>query len=180
MKKLGHAILSGLLALAFLASPAFAQASWNASDITKFNNGEPPSKNARDHGYKHGHLKVVFDPSAVTGDRTIAAHTLATLPAYTCITKAYYKVLTTFTSATDAGTIALAWASANDITTATAISAGGNIWDAGGLVVGTPTGALSNEICVTADTALTATVAVEALTAGKLVLWVEYVYFGDV
>lgn len=152
--------------------------SFTQADITNLDNGEGQTKYPKDWGKKAGIAKCVFD---ATGGKAIGAHTLGlTIPKNSYVRKAFYKVLTTFTSATDAGTIALKVASANDLTTATAISAGGDVWDSGGLVPCTPTDALSNEISVTADSELTATVAVEALTAGKLVLWVEWAFYGDV
>lgn len=152
--------------------------SYTQLDITNMDNGEGQSKLPKDHGKKCGVAKCVFD---ATGGKAIGAHGLGlTIPKNSYVRKAFYKVLTTFTSATDAGTIALKVASANDLTTATAISAGGDVFDAGGLVACTPTDALSNEISITADSEVTATVAVEALTAGKLVVWVEWAYYGDV
>lgn len=160
---------------------AVAQGSFNQADITAFNNGEPNGKQSRDHGYKHGVAKCVFDPTAVTGERTVAAHGCGlVIPAKAYVTKAYYKVITTFTSADDSATIAISVAGANDIVSAVAISNGGNPWDAGGLVVGIPTGALSNEVAVSAASEVTFTVGTQALTGGKLVLWVEWVYYGDV
>ncbi len=170
-----------MVTLALFATPLLAQGSFNMTDITNMNNGEPPSKNSRDYGYKTGTAKCVFDPSATTASRTVAAHTCdLKLPKNSYVTKAYYHVITTFTSATDAGTIAVSITGANDIVSAVAISTG-TTWDSGhDIIIAIPTGALSNEVAVTADSYLTFTVAVEALTAGKLVFWVEYVYFGDV
>lgn len=168
-----------LLALALSGSMALA-GSWNNVDLTRMNNAEPPIKNTRDHGFKMGSGKCVFDPSAVSGDRTTTAHACNLLiPKNSYVTKAYYKVVTTFTSATDAATIAIKITGANDIVSAIAISDGTNVWDSGGLVPTIPTGALSNEVAVTADSYPTFTVAVEALTAGKLVLWLEWAYYGD-
>lgn len=136
---------------------------------------------------------AVFDPSAVTGDRTIAAHGLGVyIPNKAIITRAWYDVVTTFTSATDAATIALNVQSANDIVSAIAISDATNVWDAGirGTKIGFPNfGAdaahdsqvevaalfAGSYVKMTAERELTATVAGEALTAGKLVLFVEYI-----
>lgn len=137
---------------------------------------------------------ATFDPSANTGERTIAAHGLGVyLPDNAIVTRAWYDVVTTFTSAgADAGTIALKVQGANDLVSAIAISDGTNIWDAGAhgcLPLAPNLGAdaahdsqlevvalmSALQIKLTAERELTATVAGQALTAGKLVLYVEYV-----
>ena len=136
--------------------------------------------------------QAVFDPSATAGKRTIAAHTLGvTIPALAVITRFFYQVNTTFTSATDAATIAFKVESAGDLLTAIAISDATNMFDAG-IHAGKPgfpslgadaahdtqveVAALfaATMIGVTEDRLITATVAVEALTAGKATLFVEY------
>jgi hypothetical protein len=166
---------------------------------------------------------------------SIAAHTLPlALPNGAIITNVFYSVGTTFTSATDAATIALHLQSANDIVAALAISNAANIWDAGlhstkipyganstytataltsvapsgtdfalqaittsspaGFATadegGTAAGALVDiqtlvrrlqekgtptPLKLTANRTLTATVAVEALTAGAMDIFVEYI-----
>ncbi len=119
----------------------------------------------------------IFNPTAVSGDRTIAPHTLgATIPDKSFVSGAWYWVETTCTSATDAGTIALSIQAANDLTTATAISAGGDIWDTSAKPVEcTPViETTSTWLLTTAARAITATVAVEALTGGKIHVFVEY------
>lgn len=151
--------------------------SFTQTDITNFDNGEGQTKLPKDYGKKMGVAKCTFD---ATGGKAIGAHGLGlTIPKNSYVRKAFYKVVTTFTSGTDAATIALKVASANDVVSAVAISDGSNPWDSAGLVATIPTDALSNEISVTADSEVTATVAAEALTAGKLVLWVEWVWYGD-
>lgn len=139
--------------------------------------------------------QAVFDPSANTGERTVGAHGLGVyLPDNAVITRAWYDVITTFTTAgADAGTIALSVQAANDIVAAIAVSAAGDVYDAG--IRGTKLGtyaldgnALSqiamgaavagSMLKLTAERELTATVATQALTAGKLVLYVEY-FLGD-
>lgn len=139
---------------------------------------------------------AVFDTAATdssgAANTTIAAHGLGVyLPIKAVITRAWWDVVTTFTSATDAATIALSAQSANDLVSAVAISAAGNVWDAGmhaGLPGFPALGAdaahdtqvevaalfAATFIKMTAERELTATVAVEALTAGKAVLFVEY------
>lgn len=114
-----------------------------------------------------------------TAGKAIGAHTLTdlngvaqTIPNKTRITRSFYEVATTFTSATDAGTIALGIEtdSAAGIKAAVAISNGANPYDAG-VVEGLQTGAASAfSAKTTAERNVIATVAVEALTAGKLYL----------
>lgn len=123
----------------------------------------------------------VFNPTAVSGDRTIAAHALAaTIPINAFVTGAWYWVETTATSATDAGTIALSIEGANDEVTAIAISNGGNPWDTTSKPVECTTviETTSTWVKTTAARALTATVAVEALTGGKVHFWADYIVFG--
>lgn len=152
--------------------------SFTQTDITNFDNGEGQTKFPQDQGKKTGIAKCIFDVG--TGKATGAYGLGLVIPKNSYVRKAFYKVITTFADgASDSATIALSVAGANDLTTATAISAGGNVWDASGLVACTPTDALSNEIAITADSEVTATVAVAPLTAGKLVVWVEWVWYGD-
>lgn len=124
-------------------------------------------------------VKATFDPSANTSQRAIGAHGLGVLlPDNAVIVRSWYRVATTFTSATDAATIALGVptdGSGAGIKAAVAISNGANPYDAGN-VEGLQTGATSAfHVQLTAERELTATVAVEALTAGKLELFVDYV-----
>jgi hypothetical protein len=136
--------------------------------------------------------KVSFDPSGDSTVRGIASHNLKlALPDNAIITNAWYDVTTTFTSATDAATIALTVNSAGDLKAAIAISAAGDVYDAGirGCLPGSyaertvagDTAVLdaaskaASYIKLTAVREVVATVAVEALTAGKLDLFIEYV-----
>lgn len=97
-----------------------------------------------------------------------------TIPSGATVQRAWINVLTTLTSGTDAGTVAISIEGANDVVTATAISAGGNIWDAG-LHEGIEDGTTANMVVTTDDREITATIAVEAVTAGKFEVIVEYV-----
>lgn len=120
--------------------------------------------------------RAEFNPSLTAGMRTIAAHGLGqTLPDNAIICGGFHDVITTFTSATDAATIAISAQGANDLVSALAISNGANIWDAGlhPLIpkANTPE---TTGIKLTAAREITATVAVEALTAGKSVIYVLY------
>ena len=120
---------------------------------------------------------ALFDPSAVAGQRTQAAHGLGvTLPDNAIIKRAWYDVLTTFQSTaggTDKATIAISAEGANDIVAAVAIETGAP-WD-GGLHDAIEDSTAANMVKLTAARELTATVGVCALTAGKLLLFVEYV-----
>lgn len=130
--------------------------------------------------------------SAGIANSAIGTHgTGVFIPANAIVTNSFYKVGTTFTSATDAATIALSIASAGDIKAAIAISTAGDVWDAG--IRGGLHGSYA-EATVAGDTAIldaarkaasylaqsavkevTVAVAVEALTAGALDLYIEYV-----
>lgn len=118
---------------------------------------------------------VVWD---ATDGVAIGAHNIGIeIPDNARIMRSWYEVLVTFTSATDAATISLGLPTddAAGIVAATAISAGGNIWDAG-LHEGIQTGSTANAgEKTTAARQIVATVAVEALTAGKLFFYCEYV-----
>jgi hypothetical protein len=137
--------------------------------------------------------RVTFDPSADTTRRTIAGHaSTVKIPSKAIITKAWYEVITTFTSATDAATIAMSVEGPGDVLAAIAISDATNPHDAGihGAKPGYPNfgadAAHDSQVEVaalfagtflklTADRFVTFTVAVEALTAGKLALFIHYV-----
>ncbi len=137
---------------------------------------------------------ATFDPSGDTTKRPVAAYGLGVhLPDNAIVTRAWVDVVTTFTSAgADAGTIALHVQGANDLVNAIAISDGSNVWDAGAhgcLPLAPNLGAdaahdtqlevialmAALQIKLTAERELTVTVGGQALTAGKLVLYVEYV-----
>lgn len=128
---------------------------------------------------------------ADAGKGSIAAHPMGVIiPSGATITNAFYNVRTTFTSATDAATIALKVLSANDLKAAIAISDASDVWDAGlhGCLPGSYAEATvagdtaildaarkaASYILTTSNVELTLTVAVEALTAGVLDLYVEY------
>jgi len=100
-----------------------------------------------------------------------------TLPDNAVVTRSYYEVLTTLTSSTDAATIAIDIPTddVGGIVAAVAISDAGNPWDAGyheGIQDGTVAN-FSNKC--TAARELSVTIATEDVTAGKFILWAEYV-----
>lgn len=117
----------------------------------------------------------IFDASA--GKATSAFTLGATIPINSFVTGVWYWVKTTFTSATDAGTIALSIQAANDVVSAIAISDVSNPWDLTTLPVEgiTKIETTSTFLKSSAARALTATVAVEALTAGVMHVWATYV-----
>lgn len=135
-----------------------------------------------------------FNPSGDTAQRPTGAYGLGVfIPLNAIITRVWVDVVTTFTSAgADAGTIALHVQAADDIVAAVAISAAGDVWDAGahGSKIGFPNfGAdaahdsalevaalfAASFLKLTAEREITATVASQALTAGKANIFVEYV-----
>lgn len=99
-----------------------------------------------------------------------------TVPEDAYVYKAWYVVETTCTSGTDSATIKLGITDQDDIIkSATAISAGGNVWDAG-LHDGDADGTAANASAKTdGEKAVLMTVAGgEDLTAGKITVYVQY------
>lgn len=101
---------------------------------------------------------------------------LTALPNNIIITGCWYTVDTTFTSGGgDAATIAIN-VNGQDVVAATAISAGGNIWDAGAHGV-----SLTDPILGAASSGALATVAAQAITsASSITIWFEYFQTGAV
>jgi hypothetical protein len=143
--------------------------------------------------------KVVKIPFSISGtdsagiaNTTIATHgTGVFIPKNAIIVNSYYNVTTTFTSATDAATLALSVVSAGDLKAAMAISDATNVWDAGAhgnlpgsyaeATVAGDTAVLdaarkaASFIVMAANKEVTVAVAVEALTAGAMDIFIEYV-----
>ena len=112
---------------------------------------------------------------AVNGGAISAIPLAATVPDNAVILDGMVDVVTTCTSdGADAGTMALSVEGANDIVTAIAISDGTNPWDAG-LKAIIPLGTAATAIKTTAARAITATIAGQAFTAGKFVVFLRYV-----
>lgn len=146
-------------------------------------------------------VQVVFDTagtdSAGVANTTIAAHPSGVIiPDNAIITNAFYEVNTLFTSAgADAGTIGIGvegvGAGTEDLVVAIAISAAGDIWDAG--IHSTLAGSYAmadashetavqdaglkaaSYVKITGNEEVTFNVAGQVLTAGKLTLYIEYV-----
>ena len=125
-----------------------------------------------------GHFRATYD---VTGGDSGAIGTFASgvvLPNNAVVTRAYYYVETTFTSATDAATIAIGVNTddAAGLKAAVAISDGSNPYDAGWHeCIQDGTAAAFSEVTTAAGRSVEFVVAVEALTAGKAVLFGDYV-----
>lgn len=144
--------------------------------------------------------KVVKIPFAYNGtdsqgaaNSTVATHgTGVFIPANAVVTNAFYNVRTTFTSAADSATLALSIASAGDLVAAIAIDDASNVWDSGvhGTLLTAPN--LGNDaahdtaletialfaalpLVMSAVKEVTVAVAVQALTAGEMDLYIEYV-----
>lgn len=114
-------------------------------------------------------MRSSYDVATDTG--TIAAHALSEqIPAKAIITRAWFYTVTQFTDS-GSGTVALHCVGANDLFAAADIT--GNA--AGTLVEAIPDGTAAKMIFVNTACTITATVAGAAQTAGKLVLFVEYV-----
>ena len=138
-------------------------------------------------------FKVGGTDSSGTAMSAIGAHGLGIrIPSGAIITNAFYVVNDTFESTatgTDKATIALHVQSAGDLKAAIAIEDATNVWDEGvrGCLPGRyaldgnaltaiamAAADAGSYILTTAERELTATVAVAALTAGELTLYVEY------
>lgn len=121
-------------------------------------------------GLKKRVVRSTFDTQVDGG--AIGAYDLGEdLPANAIVVQAWFQIITQFTDG-GSGTVALSCAGANDLFSAADItgSAGGTITS------GVPDGTAANMFDVGGSACnITATVAAAEQTAGKLVLWVEYV-----
>jgi hypothetical protein len=99
-----------------------------------------------------------------------------TIPDNAIVCGGFVDVATTCTTAgADAGTMALHVQGANDLVTATAVSDGANLWDAGlHPIVPKANTPESTGIKLTAARAITATIATQAFTAGKFTVFLYY------
>lgn len=100
-----------------------------------------------------------------------------TLPDNAVVIGGFVDVITTcVTAGADAGTMAIHVQSANDIVSAIAVSNVGNPWDAGlHAIVPKSNTPESTGIKLTAAREITATIATQAFTAGKFVVFLHYV-----
>ena len=112
---------------------------------------------------------------AVDGGAISAIDSGVTIPDNAVIVGGFVDVVTTLTSATDAATMAISTEGADDIVAAVAISTG-TPWDAGlHAIVPKANTPESTGIKMTAANAVTFTIAVEAVTAGKFECYLNYV-----
>ena len=111
--------------------------------------------------------------SAGVSNKTVAAHGLGVyIPAKAFITRSWYQVVTGFTSAANTATIAVSVEGANDVKTATAVSDAS--FSGAGFNEGIQDGTATHFVQASVEREIVATVAVQALTAGKLILHIEY------
>lgn len=170
MKKL-YIGLAGLLVVLGLSFTAGAVDSpyppWIENGIKGSHIQEQVSAGEASYGAKIA--RFIYDVAVDGGSAT--AHALDTrLPAGAVITRSYFKVITQFDNS--GGTVAISCEDANNIKTATDISAEA----VNAFVEGASTGAASAfKRAIAADCSVTATVATVAPTVGKLVGWIEYV-----
>lgn len=136
----------------------------------------------RAHAVAGGATGLVNITAAGAGNHTFASlvgigsHYLgATLPDNALVIGGGIEVITGYADDdNDSATLAISINSANDLVTATAISAGGNIWDAGNRDI-VPDSTGTTAIKLTADRELTLTIADDQLTAGKMRVWLMYI-----
>ena len=115
--------------------------------------------------------------SAGVSNKTAAAHgTGVTLPQYALVVGGFVDVNTAFDSAAHTATIAISVQGANDIITATAVGATGSPFGSINRKAIVPKANTPESTSIKTTTAkeITCTVAVQALTAGKLT---GYLYF---
>lgn len=150
--------------------------------IRKGNDNTFTLYDTRAHAVAGGATGLVNITAVGTGDQTftsitaIGQHYLGvTLPDNALVIGGGVEVLTTFTDGGDDNTtLALSIKSANDIITATAISAGGTPWDAGNHDI-IPDNTGSTAIKLTAASELLVTVGADQPSAGKMRVWLLYI-----
>lgn len=120
--------------------------------------------------------KFTFD-AGIVANRTIAAHgTGVTLPANAIVVGGFFEVNTAFTSAaTNTGTIAIHVQGANDIQAAAAVVGAPYSTTGRKAIVPKANTPESTAIKLTAAREITCTVAIAALTAGKLTGFLYFV-----
>lgn len=118
---------------------------------------------------------AIWDPSGDSTMRSVAAHGLGvSLPARAIIKQSWFHTKTSVVSTNNDGTIAFSCTAANDILSAADIDASSGV--AGQVTTGVSTGSAANmKLNGSSACEITATVAVDAFTAGKIDIFVEYV-----
>lgn len=122
--------------------------------------------------------KVTFDPTGNTAQRPIGAYALGSyLPAYAIVVGGFMDVNTAFTSAGgNTGTVAVSVEAANDVQTAVAVS--GAPWSTIGRKAIVPKANTPESTSVKVGATqkqITCTVATQALTAGKVTIYLYYI-----
>ena len=122
-------------------------------------------------------FKAIFDfslkDSAGAANSAVGAHGMGVyLPKGAVITRAWYQVKTALTSAASTATVAVSAEGANDLKTATAVSDA--TLGTTGFKEGIADGTAAHFVALTAEREITVTIAVQALTAGRLVIFGEY------
>lgn len=114
-------------------------------------------------------LRSTYDVAVDGG--TVAAHALSeSLPANAIVSQVWFQIITQFVDA-GSGTVALSCAGANDLFSAADITG-----DAAGVITaGVPVGTAATMFDVGSTCVVTATVATAAQSAGKMVIFIEYV-----
>lgn len=123
------------------------------------------------------HLRCVYDATSDSTLRSLGSHYVPNcyLPKNAIVTDGAYHVKTTFTSATDAATISLNSEAVADLLASVAISNGGNPFDAG-VHATVPVGTAATMVEIgTTSKQVQVGIEVEALTGGKLDLFLDYV-----
>lgn len=136
----------------------------------------------RAHAVAGGATGLVNITAAGTGNQTfvsvtaIGQHYLGvTLPDNALVIGGGVEVLTTFADgADDSVTLALSINGANDLVTATAVSAEGSIWDAGNRDI-IPDNTGSTAIKLTAARELLLTIGDDQVSTGKMRVWLLYI-----
>ncbi len=162
----------GFINAAKLATDAVSTVKILADAVTEVKLARPSS----DGLHPHRIARATYD-FAVLGGAISTIGLGVTLPDNAIITRAWYEVITTLTSATDAATVSIDIPTDDvaGIVAAIAISNVANAWDAG-LKEAIQDGTAANfSTKATAARALSITIAVEAVTAGKFILFAEYV-----
>ena len=152
-------------------SGALAMGNNGVSNVATF-----AGNNVADGLHAQGVARACYDFALDGGAiSTIGLH--ATIPDNAIVVRAWYEVLTTLTSSGDNATVSLDIPTDDvaGILAAIAIDDGSNPWDAGtfACIQDGTVGNFSNKC--TAAREISMTIAVEALTAGKFILWCQYI-----
>ena len=153
----------------------------NGTSVTataaEINSGVQPASVGVDGLGRRGVARFTFNPTLTAGDRTIAAHgSGVTLPINAVVIGGFIDVNTAFTSAGgNAGAVAISVEGADDIIAAAAVSGAPYSTIGRKAIVPKNNTPESTSVKCTAAREITCTVAGQALTAGKLTGFLEYV-----